>query len=88
VDDFEIVGFRGRQGLKDGKSGAIVLNNVTDGVIRNSRATHNCGTFLEVRGARTKDVAVFHNDASRAAKKHEFADGASADSVRFNQPSD
>lgn len=88
VDDFEVIGFRGRQGLKDGKAGAIVLNNVTDGVIRNSCATNGSGTFLQVCGARTRNIAVFNNDASRAARKHEFMDGASRESVNFSQPSD
>lgn len=88
VDDFEIDGFRGRQGLRDGKAGAIVLEDVTDGVIRNCRAAEGCGTFLEARGARTKNISVFHNDVSRAAKEHEFAGGAGRDSVRFSAPSD
>jgi polygalacturonase len=88
VDDFEVVGFRGRQGLKNGNASAIALNNVTGGVIRNSRATTDTETFLEVCGTRTKNVAVFHNDASKAANKYRFANGATRESVSFAAPSD
>jgi hypothetical protein len=86
VDDFEIEGFRGRQGLKHGKAAAMVLENVTDGIVRNSRATEGCGAFLEVRGDQTKKLSVFNNDVSKAARKYEFASGANRSSVTFGPP--
>jgi hypothetical protein len=88
VDDFEIVGFRGRQGRRESPAGAIVLNNVTDGVVRNSHATANCGTFLQVAGPRTRNVVVFQNNVSKAARKYDFVEGAVPDSVKFGLPSD
>ena len=50
VEDFVIDSFSGRQGLKNGKDAAIVLDNASDGIIRNSRATEGTGTFIHVKG--------------------------------------
>ena len=72
VDQFEVAGLDARQGLKDGKAAAIVLEDTADGVVRESRAAEGCGTFLEVRGERTRNVAVYNNDTSKAAKKHQL----------------
>ncbi len=88
VDDFEIDGFRGRQGLTGSKTAAVVLENVTDGVVKNSRATEGCGTFLELRGAGTKNLSIWSNDASRAASKYQFQGGASRNAVAFSPPAD
>ena len=54
----------------------IVLENVIDGVLRNLRASEGSGTFLEFRGAATKDVWVRDSDLKKAARPVVFADGA------------
>jgi len=76
VAGFEVDNFTGRQGLKTGKDAAIVLENVIDGVLRNLRASEGTGTFLEFRGAATKDVWVRDSDLKKAARPVAFADGA------------
>ena len=81
VTDLELSNFTGRQGLKTGKDAAIVLENVSDGVIRDSQASAGTGTFLEVRGAKSKDLRLRNNDLSRAARQLGFADGALPRSV-------
>ena len=81
VTDLELSNFTGRQGLKTGKDAAIVLENVSDGVIRDSQASAGTGTFLEVRGAKSKDLRLRNNDLFRAAKQLGFADGALPRSV-------
>ena len=86
VDEFVVDGFSGRQGLKDGNAAAMVLEDVADGIVRNSRATDGCKTFLEVRGGRTNKLSVFHNDVSRAAKKYELAGGVNRSSVTYAPP--
>jgi hypothetical protein len=86
VEEFEIDGFRGRQGLQDGRSAAIVLENVADGVVRTSHAAEGCGTFLEVRGERTARLSVFGNHLSRAAKKYAFEGGARREAVTLGIP--
>ena len=88
VDEFEIASVSARQGLKNGQSSAIVLEDVADGVVRDSRAAEGCATFLEFRGARNRNVSVYNNHISRAAKKYGFEGGAGRDSVTFGPPAD
>jgi hypothetical protein len=88
IDDFEIAGVSGRQGLKDSQSAAIVLEDAADGIVRDSRATAGCGTFMEIRGERCRNLSAFNNDLSKAAKKYELASGASRNAVRFGPPAD
>jgi hypothetical protein len=76
VTDFEVDNFTGRQGLKTGKAPVVVLENVNDGVLRNLRATEGSATFLEFRGARTKDLWVHSNQLKKAAQPAAFAGGA------------
>jgi len=81
VTDLELINFAGRQGLKTGKDPAVVVENVIDGVIRDSRASAGTGTFLEFRGAKTKDLRLQNNDLSKAAKQLAFTNGALSRSV-------
>jgi hypothetical protein len=83
VDDYEIDGFRGRQ-AQDGA--AILVENTTRGVIRNSRAAEGCATFLEVRGERSQALFAFANDTSAASRKLDVTGGATASAVRLGEP--
>jgi hypothetical protein len=76
VTDLELSNFSGRQASRIGNAAAVVLENVSDGVIRDSRASAGTGTFLELRGAKTKDLRLRNNDLSRAARQVALADGA------------
>ncbi len=84
VDDYEITGFRGRQAQG---GAAIVAENTTRGIICNSRATDGCGTFLEVRGERSKGLSLFANDTSAAERKLLVTAGADPSAVRQGEPS-
>ena len=72
VEDFVIDSFSGRQGLKNGKDPAIVLDSVTDGVIRNSRATDGTNTFIHVQGNTADHVNIKYNETRKAKKEITF----------------
>jgi polygalacturonase len=76
VAGLEVETFVGRQGLRAGSAPVVVLENVSDGVLRNMRAAEGSGTFLEFRGAKTRDISVYGNQLRKAARPIAFADGA------------
>ncbi len=68
VTDFVVDSFSGRQGLKNGNDAAIVLDNATDGVIRNSKASEGTNTFVHIKG-NPKNFVTFKDNEARKAKK-------------------
>jgi polygalacturonase len=72
VTDFVVDSFSGRPGLKNGKDAAIVLDNVIDGIVRNSIAAEGTNVFLEIKNTLRSSV-TFSNNQTRKAKK-EIAD--------------
>jgi hypothetical protein len=76
VSDFVIDGFSGRQGSKGSKFPAIVLGNVRDGVVRDSKALVGTGTFIRVEGAGSNDIVLRANRAKNAANALDFENNA------------
>jgi hypothetical protein len=76
VTQFDLDGFSGRQGLSSSSAPVVVLENVSDGSLRNLRASPGSGTFLEFRGAKTADVTVHSSDLRQAARPTSFTQGA------------
>jgi hypothetical protein len=68
VSDFEIRSFSGRQGLVNGSSPAILLENIAEGLIAESKAEAGCNTFILVSKAESKNVVLRNNNTSKAAK--------------------
>jgi polygalacturonase len=68
VTDFVIDSFSGRQGLKNGNDAAIVLDDATDGVIRNSRATEGTNVFIQIKGNLRNFVSLEDNETRKAKK--------------------
>ncbi len=62
VSDFVIDSFAGRQGLKDSKEPAILLDNVKEGIIRNSRAANGTNSFVHVQGNASNDISLRNNN--------------------------
>lgn len=87
VSDLDLDNFTGRQGLKNNRAPAVVLENVNGGTIRDSRATEECGTFVQFRGPRTQGLRLRYNDVSKAGNGFEFTDGAARKSVSFEPES-
>jgi len=68
VSDFEIRSFSGRQGLVNGSSPAILLENISEGLITESKAEAGCKTFIKVDRAESKNVVLMNNYTAKAAK--------------------
>ena len=68
VSDFEIRSFTGRQGLADKDAPAVLLENISDGLIADSKADTGCKTFVEVSRADSKKVILRNNNTAKASK--------------------
>jgi hypothetical protein len=68
VSDFEIRSFSGRQGLVDRSAPAILFENISDGLIAESKAEAGCKTFIQVSKAESKNVVLRNNNTTKAAK--------------------
>ncbi len=66
IRELEVRGFTGRQ-AGTGGGAAVVLNQVEDAIIRQGRAADGTDVFIEVRGDRSRDIAVRENDLRNAA---------------------
>ena len=67
VKDVTIDSFSGRQGLKTSSAPVIVMENVSDGIIRNSAALEGTKTFVHISGSETHDL-VFQSNQIRKAQ--------------------
>jgi polygalacturonase len=76
VSGLEVDGFTARQGPRSSTAATIVLEGVTDGVLRNLRAAEGTGSFLEFRGPGNKDLWTHSNELSKAARAVIFTEGA------------
>jgi hypothetical protein len=56
--DFEVDGFKGRQGLPGSDAAPILIEDVDRGVIRNSEAVEGSRRLVHVAGAAVRDVTV------------------------------
>lgn len=83
VTRLDVDSFSGRQGLRSSTAPVVVLESVADGVLRNLRAAEGSGTFLELRGAGTKDLWVHSNELRKAARPVVFAGGAQRNLIRL-----
>jgi hypothetical protein len=62
VQGLEIDGFAGRPAWPDRDDAAVVFKNVSDAMIRNSRALEGTKTFLKVSGQESRDIVLDGND--------------------------
>ncbi len=65
IRGLDVRGFVGRQAAAGGA--AVVMNQVEDAVLRESRAADGTDAFLEVRGDRSRGIAIWGNDVRKAA---------------------
>jgi hypothetical protein len=73
VSEFEIATFTGRQGIRNGRDAAIVLDDASRGTVRNPRATAGCRQLVHVRGQATRDVWVSGSRVPAGATAVTFA---------------
>ncbi len=62
----EIDGFNGRQAWVGRDVPAIALKNVSDVMIRDSKAPEGTATFLKITGPASHDISLFGNDLRKA----------------------
>ncbi len=67
--DFELRSFSGRQGLKNSSFPAIILDNISDGLIAESRAEKGCGIFLQMNKVESKNVLLRNNNTTKSEKE-------------------
>lgn len=75
VSDVEIRSFSGRQGLKDTNNPAILLDNVTEALIAESRATPGCTTFIQLNRMKNQDIILRNNNTKNAKKDISYENG-------------
>ena len=62
VRGLELDGFTGRGAWPEGNRPAVVLNQVSEAIIRRARATAGTTVFLNVVGARSREIRIQGND--------------------------
>jgi hypothetical protein len=72
VNNLELDSFAGRQGLRGSSHPAVLFENVTGAIVRDSRADEGCGVFLSIRGANTRNIKLRNNDLEVARTSVEF----------------
>jgi hypothetical protein len=72
VSDFIVDSFSGRQGLENSNHPAILIDNVREGIIRNSTAREGTNTFIHVQGSESNDINVKYNNMKKAKKEITF----------------
>lgn len=72
VSDFVIDSFAGRQGLIESKEPAILLDNCTEGIIRESRATEGTNIFVHVQGNANNEIILQDNNTGKAREAITF----------------
>jgi hypothetical protein len=68
VSDFVIDSFSGRQGLLTGNDPAILMEDVSGGVVRHSYAPAGTHAFLHLKGDSSKEIRLKSNRLSKADK--------------------
>jgi polygalacturonase len=74
ISDVVIDSFSGRQGLKNGNAPAILMDNVSDAIVRHSRAPIGTNVFFHVQGPDSKDIILQNNYVKNAKKIISYAD--------------
>jgi hypothetical protein len=68
VTDFEHRSFSGRQGLKEGSYPAILLDNISEGLIAESRAESGCAAFIQMNTKERDNLILRNNNVTKAKK--------------------
>ena len=82
VSEFSIDSFAGRQGLRNANAPAIVLEDVADGIIRDSRALADTHTFIHVAGSGSREITLRNNHTRNAKEEVSLDKNASKAIIR------
>ncbi len=84
VSDFDIESFSGRQGLVSSDEPAILMEDVSDGLIHNSRATDGTNVFIRLDGNESRDISLRNNNTKKAKTAIVFGDEGLKKQVEIN----
>jgi hypothetical protein len=73
VQGVELDDFTGRQAWPDRDFPAVAFDNVSDAMIRDSKAAEGTGIFLGVRGKKSGEICLFGNDLRKAEVPYQIA---------------
>ena len=82
VKGLEIEGFSGRQAKLETETPVIVLNQVADAMIRNSKPREGTKVFLSVKGDTSSGIIVQHNDFRKVKVPFRVDSGATNRAVQ------
>jgi len=78
VQGVELDDFVGRQAWPDRNFPAVEFNDVSDAMIRDSKAAEGTGTFLGVRGKKSGEICLLGNDLRKAKVAYKVAPESAA----------
>jgi hypothetical protein len=73
ISEFEIRNFSGRQGLAVSTDPAILMENISEGLIAESRAEKGCDTFIRMKKAEKDRLVLRNNNTSKARREIDFS---------------
>ena len=82
IRGLEITGFQGGPAPAAPDKPAVVLRQVESAVVRDGAALAGTGTFVEVRGPRSRDIVLAGNDVRQAKEAYRVREGASPAAVK------
>jgi hypothetical protein len=81
VSNLELDGFSGRGAWPDRDVPLVVLNQVSDAIVRHSRALDGTGVFLGIMGSGSDRICVRNNDFRKARIPWQISQGVEAGAV-------
>jgi glycosyl hydrolase family 28/pectate lyase-like protein len=81
VNGLQLDGFIGRQAWSDRDAPTVVLNNVADATIRNSRALDDTKIFLKVLGKGSRGICLEGNDFRKAQVPYQLDNDITSEAV-------
>jgi hypothetical protein len=83
VSEFEILYFSGRQGLPGSSFPGIVMSDVSNGLIAESKATDDCGTFVKLSGKNNSDLTLRNLNVKKAVRLIDYEDDTDKKAVEI-----
>jgi hypothetical protein len=82
IQGLELEGFQGRQAKEGADDAAVVLNQVENAQILQSKALAGTSVFCEIRGEGSRGIYLLGNDLLQAKIPYRIAPGVKADEVK------
>jgi hypothetical protein len=82
IQGLDLEGFSGRQAKAGSETPAVVLNQVEDAVIRNSKPREGSSLFLQVNGNKSRGIVLIGNDLRKAKVPYRLDSSVKSHEVR------